>query len=72
MEVKQGYKEHKVLDGGASLKKIDCQIFLQQRWIYLGSAENCNSGSATMVSVCKFPHDEENAFIQGKRELGGL
>ena len=32
------------------LKWIFCQIFFQQRWVYSGSVENCNSGSATMLS----------------------
>ena len=37
------------------LKQIDCQIFLQQRLVYLGSAENCSSGSATMMSHVLVP-----------------
>jgi len=32
------------------LKQIDCQIFIQQRRVYWESAENCNSGSATMAT----------------------
>ena len=32
------------------LKQTDCQIFLQQRWVYLGSAKNYTSESATIAS----------------------
>ena len=32
------------------LKQIDCQLFLQQKLIYLRSAENCNSRSAATVN----------------------
>ena len=56
------------------LKQIDCQLFLQQRRIYLGSAENCHLGSASMVSQMQVPalQGKENTFIEGKRKLGGL
>ena len=55
------------------LKQIDCQIFLQERWIYSGSAENCNLGSATMVSFRQVPaqQGEENSFIEGKGSWEG-
>ena len=32
------------------LKWIDYQVFLQQRWVYLGATENCKLGSASLVS----------------------
>ena len=50
------------------LKQRDCQIFLQQRWIYCRSAENCNSGSATMVSHMwgLAGQGKETAFIEEK------
>ena len=53
------------------MKQIDYQIFLQQRWVYLGSAENCNSVSATMVSHMQVSKGQgkENSFIEGK-EVG--
>ena len=54
------------------LKQIDCQLFLQQRWVYSGSAENCNLGSATMVSQGQVPtcQEKESTFIEGGREVG--
>ena len=39
----------------ADLKHIDGQIFLQQRWIYSRSTENCSLGSASMVSHGQVP-----------------
>ena len=57
-------------------KQIDCQILLQQRWVYSGSAENCNLRSATMASHVQASHGQVptwgNAFIKGKRKLRGL
>lgn len=46
-----------------NLKQVDCQVFLQQRWIYSGSAENCSSESATMVSHMQVP------YCKGQRKL---
>lgn len=37
------------------LKQIDCQSFLQQRWVYQKSAEICSSGSATKRSHVQVP-----------------
>ena len=37
------------------LKQIDCQLFLQQKWVYSVSAKNCSSRSATMVSHVQIP-----------------
>ena len=56
------------------MKQRDWQIFLQERWIYSGSEENCNSGSATMASHVQVPggHEKENASIGSERKLGGL
>ena len=52
-------------------KQIDCQIFLPQRWVNLGSAENCNLGSATMVSHREVPKQQgkENSYKEEK-EVG--
>lgn len=49
-------------------------MFLQQRWVYLVLAENCDLGSAAMARHMQVPmgHGKENAFIQRKGKLGGL
>ena len=54
-----------------NLKYTDCQILLQQRWVYLRSAENCNSGSVIMASSKKVPEGQgkENAFLERKRKF---
>ena len=54
------------------LKQTDYQIFLQQRWVCLGSAENCSLESATLVSYVQVPtrQGKENAFIEGEKEAG--
>ena len=46
----------------------------QQRWVYLGSAENYNPGSATMASHVQVPvqHGKESIFIEEKKKWGGL
>ena len=56
------------------LTQADCQIFLQQRWVYSESAENCSSGSATMASNVQVStkQEKESAFIERRRKLGGL
>ena len=41
---------HKYRQAIVEQKNTDCQIFLQQRWLYSRSAENCNVRFATMVS----------------------
>ena len=48
------------------LKQIDCHIFLQQRWVYLGSTENCNSASTTIVRCVQIPlvTREKEHFLQ--------
>ena len=55
------------------LKETDCQILLQQRWVYLGSAEKSNSWSPTMGSHVQgsAQQGKENTFIEGKMQLGG-
>lgn len=52
-------------------KQIVGQIFPQQRWVYLGSAENCSLRSTTMGSPVKDPAQErkEDAFVGKKRKL---
>ena len=54
------------------LKPVDCQIFLQQRWVYSGSTENCNSGSATVARHIQFLHGKgRRIFIERKWKVGG-
>ena len=49
------------------LKQTECQIFLQQRWVYLESSENCDSGSVPTVSTCRFPQGKGRVLSkQGK------
>ena len=49
------------------LKQIDCQLFLQQKWVQSELAENCNLRSATMVSHVQVPSwQEENTFQREK------
>ena len=56
------------------LKQIHYQIFLQQRWVCPGSAENYNLGSATMGSHAQVPawQGKENLFMGLKRKFRGL
>lgn len=51
---------------------MSCQVFLQKTQVYLGSVENCNSGSATMVSHVQFPpHGKGRRMLYtGKKEVG--
>ena len=58
------------------LKQIDCQIFLQQRWIYWGLANHYNLASASIVShgephpsLCRARKGE--LFYRGKEEVEG-
>ena len=41
------------------LKQTDCRISLQQRWVYSGSVQNCNLGSATMGIHVQVPQKNE-------------
>ena len=50
--------------------KTDCQLLLQQNWVYLRSAENCNSGSATTESCRQVPLWQGKEAGEGK--LAGL
>lgn len=54
------------------LKQKDWQIFLQEMRVYSGSAENCNLGSATMLSQGQVPtcQEKESTFMDGGREVG--
>lgn len=56
------------------LKQTGCQILLQQRRVYLGSANNYSLESAPMVSHVQVlaGQGQENSFIEGRRKLGGL
>lgn len=46
------------LETNAILKCIDCQLFLQQNWVHVGSAENYNSWSAITMSHTQVPARE--------------
>ena len=50
-------------------KQIDCQLFLQQSWVYLGLAESCNLGSGTMESHGQVlaQQGQENTLIGRKK-----
>ena len=55
------------------LKQRECQIFLQQRWVYLESSESCDSGSVPMVSHVQLPRRRgKGPSKAGKRKLAGL
>ena len=56
------------------LKQINCQLFLQQKWVYSSSAKNCSSESATIANRMQVlsKNGKENSFIKGKRKLGGF
>ena len=49
------------------IKQIDLQLFSQHKWVYLGSADNHNSVSTTMMSHMQVPTQQgkKNIFIQG-------
>lgn len=50
------------------LKQIDCQIFLQSRWAYSGSVENCSLRLVTVgshVQVLALP-GKKNSYKGGK------
>ena len=52
------------------LRQIDCQLFLQQRWVYSRSAENYSRGLQPWQATCKCLHRQgkENFFIEEKRK----
>ena len=60
---KHGHDPYTTLGNKTSLHKferikiidpnqVDCRLFLQQKWVCLGSAKKSISGSAIMVSNC--------------------
>lgn len=52
------------------LKQIDCQIFLKQRWVYLGLAENCNLRFITMSLIKVLTYKGRRTLLQrGKGSL---
>ena len=59
-------------NGCIDLKQIYYQLFLQNKWVYLGSAKNYNSGSATMASHMQVPCTarEGECFYRGEKEVG--
>lgn len=72
--MKAGRPVRRLSQPSVDLKHIDCQLFLQQKQIYSGSGENCNSGCATIAGHMQVPAKQrkENSFIEGKGKLGGL
>ena len=50
------------------------QIFPQWRWVYLGSTENCNSESTTMLCLVQVPIDQraENIFTELETKNWGV
>ena len=54
------------------LKQTDCQLFLQQRWVYSGSIENCSLWSAIMVSHAQVPQTarERECFYRKEKGVG--
>ena len=63
-----GYVRNEAEGECVNLEQIDCQMFLQQRWVYLGSAENCSSGSATMASQVQVPARRGKESLLSRRE----
>lgn len=53
------------------LKQIDCQVFLQRRWAYSGSAGKYSSGSATVVSHGSSSTARERECFCGEEGGGG-
>ena len=52
------------------IKQIDCQIFLQERWVYSGSAEfYFRVFNHEEPHRSPHIHEKEPSFIEGKREL---
>ena len=52
------------------LKQMDCQIFLQQRCIYLGSEESCNSESDHGEPRASYRSARKKQFYRGEKEVG--
>ena len=55
------------------LKQTDWLLFLQQKWVYLGSAKNCNWGLRPWWATCLSPHSKERRALwkKGKGRGGG-
>lgn len=58
--------------GSADLKQTNCQVFLQQRRIYSGSAKNCNWGPTNVMSHVQVPTQQgkEKLLQRGKGSWG--
>ena len=53
-----------------SFWEIDCQLFLQPKWVYSESAKNCSLGSTAMANPMHIlPQQGEYSFKEGKRKL---
>ena len=57
--------------GVADLKQTDCQSLLQQKEGFIQDQQRNATGSLQPVKVPK-QQGKEDAFIEGKRKLGGL
>lgn len=70
--LKQAHLFFSIID----LKQTDWHLFLQlkkKKKAWSGSAENCSSGSATMVSHVQVSAQQgKNSFLEGKRKTEGL
>lgn len=44
------------------------QLFYQQKWIYLGIAENCNSGQERYGKTISTVNEEEERYLTEKKE----
>ena len=67
------WRKKEIISVWACLPETDYHLFLQQRWVYLGSAGNCRSGSTTMVSHVQVSAHQGRAsvFMEGKIMLEG-
>ena len=55
------------------LKQTNCQMFLQERWVYSRSKVTCNSGSPTMTSHVQVPGGQgRRMFLRQGEEVAGL
>ena len=52
---------------------VNCQMFLQERWVYSRSKVTCNSGSPTMTSHVQVPGGQgRRMFLRQGEEVAGL
>lgn len=60
-----------VLSYTVDLKQIDFQVFLQQGWVRLGSAETCSLGYGSMSGCMHVTRwqGEKKPFLEGEKEI---